>query len=114
MDKSSQKKQNSLPEIAAELKVVCDSDGRMSFFCDWLEDEISISYMSNILSILNTPGLAEGIIKELKEGSKSKDVLDQIDKVFMYYSAIKSLKRQTQKMDEDEVVISPIDAASLI
>ena len=66
------------------------------------------------MSVLETAGLAEAIIKELKSGASSQQDIDEIDRIYMYCSAIKALKKQTQNIDENEVVISPIDAISLI
>ena len=114
MKESSKEKENSSYSVAAELRIVSDNDGKISFFCDWLKDEVSISYLANILSVLETAGLAEAIIKELKSGASSQQDIDEIDRIYMYCSAIKALKKQTQNIDENEVVISPIDAISLI
>lgn len=114
MKESSKEKENSSYNVAAELRIVSDNDGKISFFCDWLKDEVSISYLANILSVLDTAGLAEAIIKELKSGASSQQDIDEIDRIYMYCSAIKALKKQTQNIDENEVVISPIDAISLI
>ena len=114
MKKSMPKRENSSSDYFAELRIVSDSSGQISFLCDWSDDEISISYLSNIFSILGVDGLADKIIKDLRKSTDSQEDIQQIDKILLYYNAIKSVKKQSTKTNENEIIITPIDAASLI
>lgn len=114
MKKSTLKRENSSSDYSAELRIYSDENGQISFFCDWSDNEISISYMSNILSVLNMEGLADTIIRDLKKGVDSPEDLQEIEKIILYYNVIRSLKKQNSKTSESEVVINPIDAASLM
>jgi hypothetical protein len=105
----------SLDDIdGACLVIECSSDGELSFSCDWQLDETGITCMATILASLDDKQITLKIIKNLEEIYHSDQDRHQIEKLNVFYKALKKIANQHKKRPDDEIVISPLDASSLI
>lgn len=95
----------------AKLTISVSKDGELSFMCDWSNEDVGCSSMAHILNVIKDPALPSQIIADLKSGCNSSRQLEEIQKIMLYYSAINEVIR-SPKVENDKVVISPIDMAS--
>lgn len=109
-----QEKQPSDEINGACLVVECSSDGELSFSCDWQLDETGITSMATILATLDDKNITLKILQNLEEIYSADEDRHQIDRLNVFYKALKKIANQHKKRADDEIVISPLDAASLI
>lgn len=98
----------------ARLNISVSKDGEVSFICDWSDDDNGLSSMAHILAIISQENLTEDIIHDLKSKSSSSKEIEEIAKIILYYTAINEVRKKLPEVNSDKVVISPIDAGSII
>lgn len=114
-EQSQEQESKPLDEInGACLIVECSSDGELSFSCDWQLDETGITCMATILATLDDENITLKILQNLEEIYSEDEDSHQVEKLNVFYKALKKIASQHKKRADDEIVISPIDAASLI
>jgi len=96
------------------LTIECYSDGEMGFSCDWQEDDTGISCMATILVHLGDKNISYKILKNLESIINTEDQEKQLDKLISFYSALNKMSEQNKRISEDDVVIPPLDASSLM
>jgi hypothetical protein len=106
--------QHSDDNIAAYLMIECNNDGEISFSCDWSQDENGITCASSILASLDSGGLSQKILQNLKLLHEDSESLDQINKIEVYYNAIKKMTERANNLDDEDVVVNPLDVSSLM
>lgn len=109
-----QENQSSDKIDGACIVIECSSDGEISFSCDWQPDETGITCMATILTSLDDEHLTSKIIKNLEEIYNSEEDRQGVEKLNVFYKALKKITNQHKKRDDDEIVISPLDASSFI
>lgn len=116
MNKQSQNQEETYSDNidGACLIIECSSDGELSFSCDWQLDETGITCMATILASLDDEKMTLKIIKNLEEIYNSDQDKHQIEKLSVFYNALKKIANQHKKRPDNEIVISPLDASSLI
>lgn len=98
----------------ARLIIECTPDGDLLFSCDWSKDDSGHNCMGNILAIIGKDGITELIIENLKKNYEQEGDEEDLNDVIESYNTINKIYRQTTEMDDDEVVISPIEAPSYL
>jgi phosphomannomutase len=101
-------------DIAAFLMIECSNEGEISFSCDWSQDENGITCIANILAAVDSNNLSEKIIDNLNALHESEEAKDQIDKIEVYYKAIKKIAEKNNKLEDEDIVVNPIDVSSLM
>lgn len=98
----------------ANLSITVTKNGDVSFLCNWADDDNGLSSMAHILSLISDETLSEKIIFDLKSKSSSVKEIDEIDRIILYFAAINEVRKKLPNIDTDKVVISPIDATSML
>lgn len=98
----------------AVISIECYSDGEMGFSCDWQEDDTGISCMATILAHLGDKNISYKILKNLESMVSTDDQERQLDKLNSFYFALKKITDQNNRISEDDVVIPPLDASTLM
>ena len=98
----------------ARIIVECTSDGDLCFQCDWSKDDVGASCLGHILSILGKEGISTMIIEHLSNNPETNTSPEDIEKVVSFYQAIDKLYKERIDTQDDDDVISPLDAASLL
>ena len=98
----------------AILAIECYSDGEMGFSCDWQDDDTGISCMATILAYVGDKNLAVNILKNLESMVETDDKMVQFERLKSFYLTLKKITEQNSKMSDDEVVIPPLDASTLM
>lgn len=109
MNKSFQEPVEDLPDedIAAQLLVSCDSEGNISYECDWGDDPNAVAI---ILYKMLEGSLGSDILKHLS----SQCVLhDKSEDYQLIQSFISDRFMKEHKEDDNEVVVSPTNATRL-
>lgn len=107
---SSNQEETSLDKTTtAKLIIECDSDGNISFECDYIENDLGLTCAGTILSCLSTDDIGILIIDKLLSEAESEEQQQDIEKIKLYYQTIEKINQQNNIQD-DEVVISPIEA----
>lgn len=103
-------------DVVAQFIITCDSDGSLSFYYDWKRDEAGITGMASVLAALGEKLLPTGVINDMKSQSSSPEELQMMEKIETLSSAISNIKNSNQTDDDnqDEVVIDPTTATSLM
>ena len=103
-------------DVVAQFIITCDSDGSLSFYYDWKRDEAGITGMASVLAALGEELLPTGVINDMKSQSSSPEELQMMEKIETLSSAISNIKNSNQTDDDnqDEVVIDPTTATSLM
>ena len=103
-------------DVVAQFIITCDSDGGLSFYYDWKRDEAGITGMASVLAALGEELLPTGVINDMKSQSSSPEELQMMEKIETLSSAISNIKNsnQTDGDNQDEVVIDPTTATSLM
>jgi len=96
------------------LVIECYADGEMGFSCDWQDDDTGISCMATILVHLGNKDIGYKILRNLEKMSESEDQIDQLERLVSFYSALKKIAEQNKRVSEDDVVIPPLDASTLM
>ena len=101
-----------LDNSLAKLTIVISKEGEILFLCDWSEEDNGYSSMAHILTTIKDPLLSQKIISDLKSGCSSEQQLEEVQKIIVYYTAINEVMKKIPKIENNDVVISPLDAAS--
>lgn len=113
MPKSFQEEEGQfLDDSLAKLTISVSKEGDVSFVCDWAGEDTGCSSMAHIFNLIKDPSLPEQIISDLKSGCSSDQQLEEIQKIIVYYTAINEVMKKIPKIENDKVVISPLDMAS--
>lgn len=108
---SSGQEENSSDKIdGARLIIDCDSEGTITFECEYSEDDLGMTCASTILSCISSDTTGDLIIQSLSSAEDDEQKLANISKIKIYYDAIQKIDKQNQTSDDD-VIISPIEAA---
>lgn len=115
MNEQSQEQQDQSSDDVngALLMVECYSDGEMGFSCDWQDDDTGVSCMATILTYLGEKNLANAIIANLEGMFEDDEKINQVERLKSFYLTLKKLSEQN-KAKEDDVVIPPLDASTLM
>jgi molecular chaperone DnaK (HSP70) len=70
--------------------------------------------MASLLANLGDEHITTKIIKNLEMSSKTEEDKKRLSQIKILCSAIKKILDQNNKTADDEVVISPLDACSLL
>lgn len=97
----------------AILSIECYSDGEMGFSCDWQDDDTGISCMATILAYVGDKSLPLNIMKNLESMLEGEDKMQQLERLKSFYLTLKKLTEQNN-MSEDDVVVPPLDASTLM
>lgn len=111
---SEQEDQHSDDVDGACLIIECYSDGEMGFSCDWQEDDTGISCMATILVHLGDKDISYKILKNLESIITTDDQEKQLERLTSFYSAIKKIAEENKKVSEDDVVVPPLEASTLM
>jgi hypothetical protein len=107
---SSDQEETSLDKsTVAKLTIECDSDGNISFECDYTEDDLGLTCASSILSCISSEDIGDLIIQKLSSEAKTEEEQQNVAKIKLYYDTIMKINQQN-KISDDEIVISPIEA----
>lgn len=113
MPKSFQEEEGQfLDDSLAKLTISVSKEGEVSFICDWIGEDTGCSSMAHLFSVIKDPSLPEQIIADLKAECSSEQQLEEIHKIIIYYTAISEIIKKLPKIENDKVVISPLDMAS--
>jgi hypothetical protein len=96
------------------LVIECYSDGEMGFSCDWQEDDTGISCMATILVHLGDKNISYKILQNLEAMINTDNQQEQLEKLTSFYATLKRIADQNKRVSEDEVVIPPLDASTLM
>jgi len=96
------------------LIIECDSNGELSFSCDWQADETGITCMATIFTFLDDEQTTSKIIDNIADIYSSEEQAIQIEKLKRFYVALKNIANQHKQKADDQVVIPPLDANPLI
>ncbi len=70
--------------------------------------------MATILVHLGDKNISYKILKNLEAIINTEDQEKQLDKLISFYSALNKMSEQNKRISEDDVVIPPLDASSLM
>lgn len=113
MPKSFQEEEGQfLDDSLAKLTISVSKDGEVSFICDWAGEDVGCSSMAHIFNVIKDPSLPQQIMSDLKTGCNSDQQLEEIQKITVYYTAISEVMKKLPKIENDKVVISPLDIVS--
>lgn len=101
-------------ENNACMIIRCSSAGELSFSCDWDDGDDGVAAMASLLANLGDEYITTKIIKNLEMSSKTEEDKKRLSQIKILCSAIKKILDQNNKTADDEVVISPLDACSLL
>jgi hypothetical protein len=101
-------------ENNACMIIRCSSAGELSFSCDWDDGDDGVAAMASLLANLGDEHITTKIIKNLEMSSKTEEDKKRLSQIKILCSAIKKILDQNNKTADDEVVISPLDACSLL
>jgi hypothetical protein len=96
------------------LVIECYPDGEMGFSCDWQDDDTGISCMATILVHIGNKDIGYKVLKTLESMTTDEDQRDQLERLVSFYSALKKISEQNKKVADDDVVIPPLDASTLM
>ena len=96
------------------LIIECDTNGELSFSCDWQPDETGITCMGSILAFLDDEEASSKIIYNISNICSSEEQIVQIEKLKRVYIALKNIANQHKQKADDQVVIPPLSASPLI
>ena len=110
---SSDQEETSLDKInGARLVIECDAEGSISFECDYSEDDLGLTCVSTILSCISSDDTGDLIIDRLSSENQEKHDQENIAKIKIYFDTIQKINKQNQ-MSDDDVIISPLEAAAI-
>lgn len=101
-------------ESNACMIIRCSSSGELSFSCDWDDGDDGVAAMASLLANLGDEHIAAKIIKNLEMSSKTEEDKKRLNQIKILCSAIKKILDENNNIADDEVVISPLDACSLL
>lgn len=103
-------------DVVAQFIITCGSKGDLSFYYDWTRDQTGITGMASVLAALGEEVLPIGVVDDMKSQSSSPEELKMIENIQTLSSAISKIKNsnQTDSDNQDEVVIDPTTATSIM
>lgn len=98
----------------SRITIECDQDGTISFGCEWVPDQSGISSIGSILSILSSGDICNQIIESLYNECTTEEEELAVEKLSLLYDAIRKINSQNNKILDNEVILTPIEAAMLM
>lgn len=114
MSEQLQHQEETCSDNNSKIIIECDPDGVISFSCEWMADQSGISSIGSILSILSSGDICNQIINSLYSDCETEEEESAVEKLSILYEAIQKINSQNNKILDNEVILTPIEAAMLM